>query len=108
MNRSSTSCTANARNAQWAPAVSETFWKACYAHDLEASRWPSNKAHLIAALLARRFPILGRILLVGDRDPGMAEALLKAGYFVARADIGPWFRSSADIETHDRWLGSVP
>jgi glycosyltransferase involved in cell wall biosynthesis/2-polyprenyl-3-methyl-5-hydroxy-6-metoxy-1,4-benzoquinol methylase len=94
---------------QWAATDAEAFWKACYAHDLEASRWPSKSAQLIASLLTRRFPEPCRVLLVGDRDPGLADALLEAGYFVARADVGPWLnRSMIDIETHERWLGSTP
>ncbi|WP_162136708.1 class I SAM-dependent methyltransferase, partial [Bradyrhizobium elkanii] len=64
-------------------------------------------AGLIAALLVRRFPPAGRVLLVGDRDPSLAEALLKAGYSVARADIGPWLRPSVGLEGHGQWLGDV-
>jgi glycosyltransferase involved in cell wall biosynthesis/2-polyprenyl-3-methyl-5-hydroxy-6-metoxy-1,4-benzoquinol methylase len=106
MNSSAFDSVEGSNKARWTAEAAETFWKTCYFQDLEAARWPSSAAELIAAVLARRF--LGRILLVGDRDPGMAEALLKAGYSVARADIGPWLRPSAVVETHGRWLGSVP
>ncbi|MGY8631858.1 class I SAM-dependent methyltransferase, partial [Bradyrhizobium sp. 14AA] len=92
----------------WTAESVETFWKACYARDLEACRWPSRAAGLIAELLARRFPTGARVFLVGDRDPGLAEALLKAGYSVARADIGDWLIPTAEPRLPQEWLGSIP
>jgi glycosyltransferase involved in cell wall biosynthesis/2-polyprenyl-3-methyl-5-hydroxy-6-metoxy-1,4-benzoquinol methylase len=95
--------------AEWTPAEALSFWKACYAHNLEPSRLPARSAHLIAALLAKRFALSSRVLLIGERDPSLIEALLTAGFPVARADVGPWLRQpSIAIEGHARWLGSLP
>jgi len=95
--------------AEWTPTEALSFWKACYAHGLEPSRLPARSAHLIAALLAKRFALSSRVLLIGERDPSLIEALLTAGFSVARADTGPWLRQpSIAIAGHDRWLGSLP
>ena len=94
--------------AEWKPAEAESFWKACYAQNLEASRLYARSAYVLAALLAKRFALPSRVLLIGERDPSLAEALLTTGFLVARADIGPWLREpTIAIERNDRWLGSV-
>src|SRR5262245_59951707 len=95
--------------AQWTPTEGSSFWKACYAHGLEPSRLPARSAHLIAALLAKRFALSSRVLVIRERDPTLIEALLTPGYSVPRADTGPWLRQpSIAIAGHDRWLGSLP
>lgn len=93
---------------QWTAAAAEAFWRVCYDADLEASQWLRRRARLVAALAARRFGSLRRVLVVGDRDPGLVEALLGAGFLVARADTGPWLLPpTLPIEGHERWLGAV-
>jgi glycosyltransferase involved in cell wall biosynthesis/2-polyprenyl-3-methyl-5-hydroxy-6-metoxy-1,4-benzoquinol methylase len=63
---------------------------------------------LIVDLVARRFAPPARVLVVGDRDPGLAEALIAAGFRVARVDIGPWLApATTDLAANDRWLGAV-
>ncbi|WP_190275819.1 glycosyltransferase [Thiorhodovibrio frisius] len=94
--------------AQWTTDSVEAFWRACYDLDLEAARSSRHMAPLIADLLALRFAPPRRVFLIGDRDPIMAEALLGAGFQVARADIGPWLTPPArELEAQEHWLGAV-
>src|SRR5262245_47117754 len=95
--------------AAWTPAEAEAIWTVCYAHNLEASRLHARSAHVLAALLAKRFALPSRVLLIGERDPSLIEALLASGFRVGRADIGPWLQEpTIAIEGHERWLGSLP
>ncbi|UVO39197.1 glycosyltransferase [Bradyrhizobium arachidis] len=106
MDRLST-ISAEADKSVWTAERVETFWAVSYARDLEASRWPSRAAKFIADLLIRRFPVSAKILLVGDRDSALAEALLNVGYSVARVDVGVWLRQPAGAALRGNWLGPI-
>lgn len=90
----------------WSALDVERFWKAVYAYDLAPSRTARAKARHVVSILSLRCPAPARVLLVGDRDPAYAEALLAAGYQVRRAAIGEWLiPSQADLASHPNWRG---